>query len=99
MAQTKTSPKAKSKARKRSSSKPRGSSNESRASASRKSSSRSKGKGGNSNATSKPQAVLHTVEETAKDAGGKVGRVASKAKVPLMAGGAALAGAAGGIAL
>ena len=47
--------------------------------------------------------MLNTVEETAKDAGhtvgnvaGKVGHAASKAKVPLMAGGAALAGAAGG---
>lgn len=34
-----------------------------------------------------------------KDAGQKVGHVASKAKVPLVAGGAALAGAAGGLAL
>lgn len=50
-------------------------------------------------ALSKPQAALEAVEETAKDAGGAVGRAASKAKVPLMAGGAALAGAAGGIAL
>jgi hypothetical protein len=50
-------------------------------------------------APSKPQAVLETVEETAKDAGGKVASVASKAKVPLLAGGAALAGAAGGLAL
>lgn len=50
-------------------------------------------------APSKPQAALEAVEETAKDAGGAVGRAASKAKVPLMAGGAALAGAAGGIAL
>lgn len=50
-------------------------------------------------APSKPQAVLETVEETAKDAGSKVAGVASKAKVPLLAGGAALAGAAGGIAL
>ena len=56
-------------------------------------------------AASKPQAVLNTVEETAKDAGGavgnaagKVGHAASKAKVPLMAGGAALAGVAGGLA-
>jgi len=32
-------------------------------------------------------------------AAGKVGQAASKAKVPLMAGGAALAGAAGGLAL
>jgi len=50
-------------------------------------------------APSKPQAALEAVEETVKDAGGAVGRAASKAKVPLMAGGAALAGAAGGIAL
>jgi hypothetical protein len=50
-------------------------------------------------AASKPQAVLDAVEETAKDAGGVVGRAASKAKVPLLAGGAALAGAAGGLAL
>jgi hypothetical protein len=50
-------------------------------------------------APSKPQAALEAVEETAKDAGGKVGRAASKAKVPLLAGGAALAGAAGGLAL
>jgi hypothetical protein len=50
-------------------------------------------------APSKPQAVLDAVEETAKDAGGIVGRAASKAKVPLLAGGAALAGAAGGLAL
>jgi len=50
-------------------------------------------------APSKPQAVLDAVEETAKDAGGVVGRAASKAKVPLLAGGAALAGAAGGLAL
>lgn len=48
---------------------------------------------------SKPQAALETVEETVKDAGGSVGRAVGKAKVPLMAGGAALAGAAGGLAL
>ncbi|MGC1165210.1 MAG: hypothetical protein WA862_03800 [Solirubrobacterales bacterium] len=47
----------------------------------------------------KPQAVLGSVEETAKDAGGKVASVASKAKVPLLAGGAALAAGAGGLAL
>jgi hypothetical protein len=50
-------------------------------------------------APSKPRAALETVEATAKDAGGKVVGVASKAKVPLLAGGAALAGAAGGLAL
>ena len=49
--------------------------------------------------------MLSSVEETAKDAGGavgnaasKVGHVAGRAKVPLMAGGAALAGAVGGLA-
>jgi hypothetical protein len=47
----------------------------------------------------KPKAAGEAIEETAKDAGRAVGRAASKAKVPLMAGGAALAGAAGGIAL
>jgi hypothetical protein len=47
----------------------------------------------------KPQAVLESVEETAKDAGGKVAGVAGKAKVPLLAGGAALAAGAGGLAL
>ncbi len=47
----------------------------------------------------KSKAVGESVEETAKDAGRSIGRAAGKAKVPLMAGGAALAGAAGGIAL
>jgi hypothetical protein len=68
-----------------------------------RSSSRPKAK---SNSSSKPKGLVdkskiagETVEETAKDAGRAVGRVAGKAKVPLMAGGAALAGAAGGIAL
>lgn len=47
----------------------------------------------------KPRAAGEAVEETAKDAGRAVGRAASKAKVPLVAGGAALAAAAGGMAL
>lgn len=50
-------------------------------------------------APSKPQAAREVVEETAKDAGSKVAGVVSKAKVPLMAGGAALAAGAGGLAL
>lgn len=50
-------------------------------------------------APSKPQAVLETVEETAKDAGGKVAGAVSRAKVPLLAGSAALAAGAGGLAL
>jgi len=55
--------------------------------------------GSDRSAPSKPRAALKAVEETAKDAGGMVGRAAGKAKVPLLAGGAALAGAAGGLAL
>jgi hypothetical protein len=56
-------------------------------------------------ATSKPRAVgaaqstAKDAGKTAKDAGKTVGRAARKARVPLLAGGAALAGAAGGIAL
>jgi hypothetical protein len=49
--------------------------------------------------TSAPKAAGEAVEEGAKQAGKAVGRVASRAKVPLLAGGAALAGAAGGIAI
>jgi hypothetical protein len=74
------------KARKRATSRPRSASSKPKASASKPS-------------LVKPQAVLEAVEETAKDAGGKVASVAGKAKVPLLAGGAALAGAAGGLAL
>ena len=47
----------------------------------------------------KPQAITENVGEAAKDAGSTVSRAVSKVKVPLMAGGAALAGAAGGLAL
>lgn len=55
---------------------------------------------------SKPAEVVGVVEEKAKaaeekavDAGKSVGRVVKKARVPLLAGGAAIAGAAGGAAL
>lgn len=54
------------------------------------------------NKTNPVSVVENTAKEagkTAKDAGKTVGRAASKAKVPLLAGGAALAGAAGGLAL
>jgi hypothetical protein len=51
------------------------------------------------NSTARIDSARQTVEHTAKDASQAVGRAASKAKVPLMAGGAALAGAAGGLAL
>jgi hypothetical protein len=89
------------------------SANKSRAGATRKPKSRSSSKpksrpsnGSRSNSSGSPIAALaskpkeagEAVEETARQAGKAVGRAASKAKVPLVAGGAALAGAAGGIA-
>ncbi len=111
MAQTKTSPKkAKPKTRSSGRANP-GASSKSKASANGKPkrarpASKSKARpahkpksSSSKSATSKPRAVVETVEETAKDAGGAVSRAAGKAKVPLMAGGAALAGAAGGLAL
>src|SRR6476646_10463280 len=52
-----------------------------------------------SNGSGRIDTAVHAVEETAKGAGHSLGSAASKAKVPLLAGGAALAGAAGGIAL
>jgi hypothetical protein len=65
-----------------------------------KSSSRSK------NGAARVDAARNAVEETAKhaghsvgDAASTVGRAANKARTPLLAGGAALAGVAGGIAL
>jgi hypothetical protein len=58
------------------------------------------------NGTARVDAARNAVEETAKhaghsvgDAASSVGRVASKAKTPLLAGSAAVAGVAGGIAL
>lgn len=101
MAQAKTRASTKrSSTRKRSSPKP----------AQKKSRTQSKSKtaAGNrsSNGKTRIKAVRRTVEHTAKDAGktvgsaGKtVGKAASKAKTPLLAGGAALAGAAGGMAI
>lgn len=47
----------------------------------------------------KAKAVGETIENGAKEAGNTVGRAVSKAKVPLLAGGAALAGVAGGAAI
>jgi hypothetical protein len=43
--------------------------------------------------------VVNKVEQPVKDAGHAVGHAVGKAKMPLVAGGAALAGAAGGLAL
>lgn len=48
---------------------------------------------------SRVSAARRTVEGSAKDASQSVGKAASKAKTPLLAGGAAIAGAAGGLAV
>jgi hypothetical protein len=52
-----------------------------------------------SNGSGGIDAARRAVESKAKDAGHAVGSAASKARIPLVAGGAALAGAAGGLAL
>jgi len=62
-------------------------------------SSRSTSKSKSNNGAARVDSAKRAVEHTAKDAGNAVGRAANKAKVPLVAGGAALAGAAGGLAL
>ena len=64
--------------------------------------SRAKPRGGSSKAGpngARVNAAKKAVEHTAKEAGGTVGKAAGKAKLPLVAGGAALAGAVGGVAL
>ncbi len=107
MAETKTGPKkAKAKsssAKSNATGKPRRTSSSRKPKArpsSSRTASRSRSKSSSREApTSKPKAALETVEETAKNAGGTVGHAVSKAKVPLMAGGAALAAGAGGLAL
>jgi hypothetical protein len=55
--------------------------------------------GAGANGAAKLDAARHTVEDKAKEAGKTVAGAASRAKLPLIAGGAALAGAAGGLAL
>lgn len=98
MAQTKTKPKAKTKAKKRST--PKSASKRAQSPAKPKT---SKAKSnGSASRGSNVEAVRHAAEEAgdkAKSAGKTVGKAASKAKIPLVAGGAALAGAAGGLAL
>jgi len=103
-ARGKTTKRKPSKARKASAAKSPNGASASRATKPRttktKSSSRSK------NGAARVDAARNAVEETAKhaghsvgDAASTVGRAANKAKTPLLAGGAALAGVAGGIAL
>ena len=111
MAQAKArAPAKRSRGSQKSQARSRGSSNK-RASSKSTASRKSKGASGkrskpSANGVSGVDSARRTVEHTAKDAGQAVGhagqavgRAASKAKVPLMAGGAALAGAAGGLAL
>jgi hypothetical protein len=98
MAQTKTKPQKRSTPkRSKSQSKPKASKAKSTSAKSRNQSSN-----GSSSKASSVDAVRHAVGDVggkAKSAGKTVGKAASKAKVPLVAGGAAIAGAAGGMAL
>lgn len=108
MAQTKTKAKKRSapkSAKSSSKSKTSKAKSKSASSKSRSSSSAATGKSrsnGSSSKHSNVEAVRNAVGDVggkAKDAGKTVGKAASKARVPLVAGGAALAGAAGGMAL
>jgi len=99
MAETKTRSKPKSKARVASKPKRSRSSSKGKATKPKRSAQTTANGSKASNSTSKPKAAVEAVEGTAKEAGHAVAQAASKAKVPLMAGGAALAGVAGGIAL
>lgn len=97
MAQTKqrAAPKSRS-----SSSKPSKSGTAKSRSSGKSSSSKSKpGNRSSSNGSERVEEIRHGVEERAKSAGQTVGKAAGKAKVPLIASGAAIAGVAGGIAL
>ncbi len=65
-----------------------------------KSSSASRSSNGQArNGKTRIEAARQTVESSTKEAGQAVTKVASKAKTPLLAGSAALAGAAGGLAI
>jgi len=110
MAQTKTKAKKRpAPKRAKSSSKPKASKAKAKAKSAagkaRSSSNGASGKArsnGSSSKSSNVDAVRHAVGEVgdkAKSATKSVGKAASRAKVPLLAGGAALAGAAGGMAL
>jgi hypothetical protein len=76
------------------------------ASATRSRTSKAKRSSTSKNGAARADAARNAIEETAKQAGhsvgdaaSSVGRVASRAKTPLLAGSAAVAGVAGGIAL
>jgi hypothetical protein len=111
MAQAQTASGRRNRSQKKSSARSRGSSSKStKRTASKPKASKPKRAASNANRSSSKPSPVSAVENTAKDvgktakdagktAGRTVGHAASKAKVPLLAGGAALAGAAGGIAL
>jgi hypothetical protein len=100
----KTTKRKPAKARKSSAAKASNGASASRATKSRMS--KTKGSSRSKNGAARVDAARNAVEETAKhaghsvgDAASTVGRAASKAKTPLLASGAAIAGVAGGIAL
>jgi hypothetical protein len=103
-ARGKTTKRKPSKARKASTAKSSNGASASRTTKSR--ASKAKRSSTSKNGTARVEAARSAVEETAKhaghsvgDAASSVGRAASKAKTPLLAGSAAVAGVAGGIAL
>lgn len=96
MAQTKTKTRSSTRNSQKSKAKAKPSKPRSRSRPKAKSASKSSSSGANG---SRAKSALESVEHTAKDAGGAVGKAASKAKLPLVAGGAALAGAVGGMAV
>lgn len=102
-ASTRSSSGKSSKSKSRSPAKGKSSNQSGKAKAKRSSSKRPASKSnGAGRVDSAKQAVQSTAKgagSTAKEAGQSVGRAASKAKVPLVAGGAALMGAAGGLAM
>lgn len=106
MPQTQAKPKQKSSSKRKSPAKPKASksakSKSSRGGKARTSSNGASRSNGSSRQSSPVETVRSAVGDVggkAKDAGKTVGKAASKAKMPLVAGGAALAGAAGGMAL
>jgi hypothetical protein len=94
MAQTKTRSSTRSSQKSKAKGKPSKPRSRSRPKAKAATKSNSSGSNG-----SRAKSALESVEHTAKEAGGTVGKAASKAKLPLVAGGAALAGAVGGMAV
>ncbi len=94
-------PKQKAKAKATKASKPKQAKSK-RPSSKSQSSNGSRSSNGAGGGSAPVEAVRHAVGDMgdkAKNAGKTVGKAASKAKVPLVAGGAAIAGAAGGLAL